>query len=265
MLKILKLSLLLVSGNCLVANTRYARPVSTKAYKKNSKDTTISKIKPVNILTLDLETRKLSDNNLEVISSCIFDGTNYYTFYLTDYLTPEALLEATVETLLKFNGYKVYIHNSSAFDAIFLFKHILDLKAKGYEVNILKREDKFIKIAITKTEIKTKTKNITSPTLKEGVIITSKLTTVFNLTIYDSLLLLPHSLGKLSKAFNVSGKLDFNVLENDAADLSDLKFRERLLAYNQEDCKILYDVILSFNNIFKDLFKLTILDSPTLG
>lgn len=36
------------------------------------------------------------------------------------------------------------------------------------------------------------------------------------------------------------------------------------VAYNQEDCKILYDVILAFNNIFKDLFKINILDSPTL-
>lgn len=36
------------------------------------------------------------------------------------------------------------------------------------------------------------------------------------------------------------------------------------MAYNKEDCKILYEVILAFNTVIQDLFKLTILDSPTL-
>jgi len=249
MLKILKLSLLLVSGNCLVANTRYARPVSTKAYEKimDTKNTSFTTSNQesdspssIKILTLDLETRKLENNNLEVISSCIYDGTEYYTFYSTDYLNPEALLEATMETLIKFKGYKVYVHNLSGFDAIFFFKSILDFKSKGYEVKIIKREDKFIKISIVKTKIKSweknqsEVKNLNDKNIDHiecGIVFFSKEVTVFDLTFYDSLLLLPSSLQKLSKSFNVEGKLDFNVLDNNTADLLDNEFRDKLLDY----------------------------------
>lgn len=100
--------------------------------------------------------------------------------------------------------------------------------------------------------------------LTEGIVFFSKSVTVFNLTIYNSLLLLPQSLSKLAKAFGVSGKLDFDVFENDNADLFNTDFREKLLEYNKQDCKVLYDVILAFNNIFKDLFKLSTLESSTL-
>lgn len=212
----------------------HARPVSTKACKKISK--------PINFLTLDLETRTLIDGNLEVISSCIYDGTIYKTFYLTDYLDSDALLEATIKFLLseKYNNYKVYIHNSSSFDIIFLFKHILELKSKGYELKVIKREDKFISITINNNN------------------------NDFTLTFYDSILLLPSSLSKLSKAFNVESKLPFNLEDNDTADLSDPNFRSRLLEYNKQDCKVLYDVIKAFNLNFIKLFKMGILESPTL-
>ena len=50
---------------------------------------------------------------------------NYHTFYLTDFISEEELLRATVKVLTnpKYNGYKVYIHNGSSFDLIFLFKY----------------------------------------------------------------------------------------------------------------------------------------------
>jgi hypothetical protein len=124
---------------------------------------------------------------LEVISSAVYDGLDYYTFYLLDYNTQEDLLIATTKVLTnpKYNGYNVYIHNFSLFDAIFLFKYILALSKEGYKIDFLKREDKFIKITISKKETK------------------------FRLTIYDSLLLLPDSLSNLATAFNVEGKLAF--------------------------------------------------------
>lgn len=62
------------------------------------------------------------------------------------------LLIATVGvlTLTKYNGYKLYIHNLSGFDGIFLFKYLIALKAEGYQVTFLKRDDNFIKISILK-------------------------------------------------------------------------------------------------------------------
>src|ERR1700684_1752679 len=95
----------------------------------------------IKILTLDLETRQLPNGSLEVISSAIFDGENYHTFYLTDYINQEELLIATTKVLtdIKYNGYNVYIHNFSLFDAIFLFKYILALDKQGYLISFLKR------------------------------------------------------------------------------------------------------------------------------
>jgi hypothetical protein len=86
----------------------------------------------------------------------------------------------------------------------------------------------------------------------------------FEISIYDSYLLLPNSLSKLSRAFGVEGKISFNVLNNDTIDLNDPIFRSNLLEYNKQDCKVLYDVLTAFNNNFKDLFNMSILGSPTL-
>jgi len=144
----------------------------------------------------------------------------------------------------KFNNHTLYIHNFSLFDAIFLFKYIVNLKSLDYKVDILKREDKFISITISK---KGKDK-------KDS----------FYLTIYDSYLILPHALKRLSEAFKVEGKLDFNVLDNDTNDLNNPDFKSKLLEYNKQDCKALYDVLVTFNSSFMDMFKMTIWGSPTL-
>lgn len=118
-------------------------------------------MKKIKIITMDLETRTLN-NIMEVISAALFDGINYTTFYLADYQDPiskqyypHQLLSDAVKSLLlpKYNGYKVYLHNLSLFDAIFLFTHILDLAKLGYQVSFIKREDKFININIKKYKL----------------------------------------------------------------------------------------------------------------
>lgn len=178
-----------------------SQPIFIKPYSS-----TTSKNQPVAnsrkfILTLDLETRRhpgaLSDGRLEVISSSIYDGKDFTTHYLLDYNNEAAMLQAIVKTLTSYNGYSLYIHNFSRFDGIFLFKYLIALKADGYEVTFLKRDDKFIKISILKKGDKA-----------SG----SKAKDKFNLEIYDSYLLLPNSLNILSNAFSVTGKLDHDVL-----------------------------------------------------
>jgi len=82
--------------------------------------------------------------------------------------------------------------------------------------------------------------------------------------------LLPASLQNLAKAFNIgpaepeAGKLSFNTLDNDTADLNDPNFRDKLLAYNLQDCRVLYEVIKAFNQNFVKLFKMSALKAPTL-
>jgi hypothetical protein len=197
------------------------------------------------ILCLDLETRRLDNGNLEVISSAIYDGIDYYTFYLTDYINQEELLITTTKVLIdpKYNNYQVYIHNFSLFDAIFLFKYILALDKQGYLIEILKREDKFIKITIGKELSRDR---------------------YFEIALFDSYLLLPSSLSTLSETFGVAGKLTHNILNHSNANLYDPTFRSNLLAYNKQDCKALYDVMVAFNSNFKELFNTTIFNSPTL-
>lgn len=76
----------------------------------------------------------------------------------------------------KYNNYKVYIHNLSRFDGIFLLRilaTIADLK-----LDIIQKDDKMIAL-----------------TLNYG--------NKCKITFHDSMLFLPSSLDKLSKAFNI--------------------------------------------------------------
>lgn len=234
------------------------------------------------LLTLDLETRMLegcaSAGSLEVISSCIYDGSRFHSYYITDFLANQVsgsdaiglgieefnyktashkLLKATINKLVdpSFNGFSCYVHNLSKFDIIFLFKEFLSLKKSGYQIDFTKRDDNFISFTISKYVIKEVTKKGEKVKIKN---------LVFKLVLYDSLLLLPSSLQKLSKSFNVPGKLEFNVLDNNTADLSCPDFKSKLLEYNLQDCKVLYEIIKAFNLNFIDLFNINILKSPTL-
>jgi hypothetical protein len=233
-----------------------SQPIFTNPYS-TSPNGQVDKSK-VSILTLDLETRQRSSGHLEVISSAIFDGENCYTFYLTDFSTQEELLIATIKVLTesKYNNYNVYIHNFSGFDAQFLFKHIINLQTQGFEVTFLKRGDKFISVTLAKYEHKPYFN-------KEGELKSRKVAT-FKLVIYDSYLILTSSLKTLARAFKVVAKQDFDVTRNNIADLNDPAFRMELLEYNLHDCKVLYEVMLAFNQSFQELFKISIFTSPTL-
>jgi len=178
-------------------------------------------------MTLDLETKTLSDGSLriQVISSCIYDGIDYITYYISDYPTGSSefnykaaskkLIKATINKLIdpKFNKHYCYVHNLSNFDIIFLFKGLLNLKDLGYTVEFTKREDKFISFSISKYIFKT----------VKGNIIKSL---EFKLVIYDSLLLLPHSLSDLAKAFNVGARARHS-LETISIDISYVKKNKR--------------------------------------
>jgi DNA polymerase type B, organellar and viral len=210
-------------------------------------------LKEFHILTLDLETRKLSNNKLEVISNCIYNGSTYETFYLPDFdFNQVRLLEASINYLLKseYNGYSIYVHNLSHFDGSFIFKSIVDLKKIGYTINLLYKDDKMISIEI---------KRSASVSKKLGFEDES-----FSITFYDSYLILPTSLNKLAKSFGLETKLNFDVLSNDNADLTDIDFKYKLLEYNKYDCKLLYDIITNFRIEIINLFGVDIYKTPTL-
>lgn len=61
-----------------------------------------------------------------------FDGKLSHSFFLTDYSSSDSMLESCIlaePTILKpkYNGYKIYVHNLSNFDSIFLMKILVKL------------------------------------------------------------------------------------------------------------------------------------------
>lgn len=93
--------------------------------------------------------------------------------------------ENTADNLFKkiltsrYKGYTIYAHNLSRFDVVFLFQSIAKLSQEGFDVDVVKKDDKIISIKISNTD--------------KNVLITLK----------DSYLILPLSLANLAKQFNL--------------------------------------------------------------
>ena len=143
----------------------------------------ITKLKPIRVTkpkigTFDIETIVNNGKHKPYLYS-FYDGKNSYSCFSDN----ASSLFSKILTR-KYRNYTFYAHNLSRFDIVFLFKDIADLKSKGFNINILKKEDKIISIKIISND-----KNI-------------------SITLKDSILLLPMSLAKLSKQFNLQiGKL----------------------------------------------------------
>jgi hypothetical protein len=129
---------------------------------------------------MDLETR-LVNNIMVPYAVGIYDGNETFSFYLTDYESPEKMIEKAIEQLMKrkYHNYKVYFHNLSNFDGIFLLK-ILTLMSD--KINIIIREGRILDI-----KFKFGSNN-------------------YILYFRDSYLLLPDPLRDLAKNFKVEDK-----------------------------------------------------------
>lgn len=128
---------------------------------------------------MDLETRAMN-GVLEAICVSVFDGKECQTFFISDYANSEQMLLASLRYLLqpRFRGYKVYLHNFSYFDGVFLLKHIPSVCQK------------------------------VTPIIRDGRIISLKIKYGKNylITIFDSMNLLPAALEALARTFQVENK-----------------------------------------------------------
>lgn len=138
-----------------------------------------------NIITMDLETRTI-DEEMIPISVSIFDGEIVKSFYLEDFSNSDNLLKESIKYLLhrKYNGYRVYIHNFSEFDGVFLQKIMIKLDSCKVE-KLIKRNGKIINLKLV-YNLSGKRK--------------------YSIYFRDSLLMLPASLRKLGHSFNVDTK-----------------------------------------------------------
>ena len=182
------------------------------------------------------------------ISVGIYDGKEYQTFFITDYMNSvapaEQMLRDSFNYLMqgKYNNYHIYLHNFSKFDGVFLLKIISNLDAK---VNLLIRDNNLLTISIS-FEINDDK---------------------YKIHLHDSLLLLPASLEKLAINFGVESKGNFDFSKiNDAKTTEQLNLiREELLAYNKQDCLVLYQVMFKYAENIWELYSLNLTQYPTLS
>jgi DNA polymerase type B, organellar and viral len=244
----------------IIKDVPFLKPLKASIFKSDT------------FLVMDLETRNI--NNI-MIPYCIsiYDGKTPVSFYLTEYKNSDEMLTTAVNYLMKrkYNQYKIFLHNLSYFDGIFLIKIISDLS-------------KTIK-----------------PIIRDGRIIDLNLQFNNNKSsIYfrDSYLLLPASLKKLAINFKVQQKglfphlfvnnsdIDLNYIgkipeykyfNEDEISLDEYnnyctKFntnnwnlKSECIKYCEQDCISLYQVINEFNKQIFKLFRLDILKYPTLS
>ena len=146
---------------------------------------------------MDLKTRIINE---VMISYCvsIYDGKEFESFYLSDFKDEREMLRASIISLMKrkYHNYKVYLHNFSHFDGIFILKILSVL-----------------------------TDSIIKPIYRDGNIIDLKFpycsstgSEQYNLYFRDSYLLLPSSLKKLALNFNLKeqkGIFPYNFVNQD--------------------------------------------------
>ena len=229
------------------------------------------------LMTLDIETYLNSANEMHLFCLSLYNGKFKYSYYLNDFNTITNLLNKVFKDLFtKSNSNKIiYIHNSSNFDLIFILKHLVQMS--NVEINPIIKDGKFINLEIKYT-IKDSDK------------------TQYSITLRDSMLILPSSLSKLAKDFNIkTGKgifpysfvnknnLDykgcipeFKYFDNNKVSLSEYEayknrftnklwvLKKEAISYCEQDCVLLYNILNKFGNQIYKEFKVNIYLTPTL-
>lgn len=218
------------------------------------------------VITMDLETRVDNDTHIPYCVG-VFTGNEKLSFYLSDYKNSNHMLSQAIKSIFtsKYKNYKVYLHNLSNFDGIFLLKIMKDI-------------------------------GIIDPIINNGRIISLTLTLDnCKLTFLDSYQLLPSSLRSLAKSFGVEEKgifpykflVNTNNDINYIGDVPDFKYfdgvsineydtyletfkkgawnlRDETIKYCLQDCISLYQVIMKFNSEIFNLFSVNATKYSTL-
>jgi hypothetical protein len=195
-----------------------------------------------NFITLDIETQVL-DKTISPIMVDIYDGMSHSNYFISDFNNVDEMMNTALNELLdaRYHNHKIYVHNLSNFDGIFLLKYLLNLRYNGMQVFI-------------------------EPVLKDGKFINLDLSFgKYKISFRDSYLILLFSLAKLAKTFNVGekGEFKYNLVDNlNSNEL--VPFKQELMIYCKNDTKILYEIISKFNNLIFSKWSLNINNFPTL-
>jgi hypothetical protein len=217
-----------------------------------------------NIVTFDIETF-VKDGSFVPYACGWFDGEFIKTYYLSDFVSPYVMLLEALNDLLVFNpNAKVFVHNFSNFDYMFLTK----LLYENFIVKPYFKENKVISLTYqAKNNGKTK------------------------IEMLDSYLILPSALRILAKKYKVEdqkGYFPYNfVNENNldyigpTPDISMFNgitpeefegvmsytwnFRNEVIRYLELDLKALYQVISKFSKDIFNLEKIDVTKLPTIS
>jgi hypothetical protein len=173
---------------------------------------------------MDLETRKIN-NIIKPYCVSIYDGSEKASFFLSDYTNSEEMLKYAVTYLMKrkYDKHRVYLHNFSNFDSIFMINILQKMSSKDLKPN--RRNGKLIEV---KFEFNDK----------------------YSIYFRDSYLLLPASLRKLGESFSVDNPKDYfphKFLNNDAINLNYIGEVPNINCF--------YDINEKEYNIYKESFK----------
>lgn len=278
-------------------NSFYRKLNNTEYYISDGKVLLIEKEKKVNFIssknkdsypgknfiTMDLETKVINEKMVPYCVS-IFDGVEASSFYISDFKDSNEMLENAIRFLMvkNYDGYKIFLHNFSYFDGIFLLKIISGLANK---ISLLIRDNRLIDVKVNFGE-----KN------------------KYKIYFRDSLLLLPSKLSKLARSFNVLNKgmfpykfvnrkdINFDYIGDvpgyeyfvDKVDVEDedededrVKYidykdyakefnlnwslEKETIKYCERDCIVLYQIIKKFSKNIYEAFKINVLNTPTLS
>jgi len=221
---------------------------------------TISK----NIITADLETYLDENNNMVPYLASFYQQGNMGYFFNNN---TNILFQNFFKKLFcrKNRGFKIYFHNLSGFDGFFLIKYLIKF---GYNISPLIHSDKLISINISQG------RNYWY--------------------LRDSNLLLLQSLNKLCKSFNidsVKGNFpyflkdinykgpfpEYKYFNTNKLSIQDYikeskefganqiwSFKERSINYCLNDSKVLFEILVKFNNLIFDKFSININKYPTI-
>jgi DNA polymerase type B, organellar and viral len=284
--------------------------------KSCRKITTVNKstYRSKDFITYDIETKTI-DGLMIPYCVCLYDGSNYKVFYITDYdhlnLTikekSDIMLKDSITFLLKpkYSGYKVYAHNFSYFDGIFLMKFLTEIDGI---VKPVIRDGKFIETKIfydwkdSSNKPEENNNSINENIFKENN--NKAKSCKHNISFRDSLLLLPNKLSLLAKTFGVANKdlfpykfvnektttFDYNnviptlqyfnvsdMVDDVSERLQNWKeyrarfndknwnLKDETILYCKNDVKILWEILDHYSKIIFENWYVDLMKSPTIS
>lgn len=248
-----------------------SKVLNAKPFKVGKIDKKLSNIS--NFMTMDIETVNI-DGNLQPYLICGYVNGEYISSYASDISVngQNVMFKNFIKQICDFKDVQyVYAHNLSGFDGIFLLRHLINYE--GANVEPLLFNGRLISIKFKFSVGSGNNKKVRTITFK------------------DSYLLLPIALRKLCVSFDVpqvKGHFPFglsdinyvgplpditywpNLSSNEYASIlskyegCNWSFKDESIKYCQLDCKCLFDVLVKFNELVFNEFKINIHSSLTL-